>query len=188
MRKETEGWSLDAKARIAGIFYLLTILFGALAAVSKSGSTYESIANLLATAAYLVVTLLFYSLFKPVNAIVSWIASLFSLAGCAISTLGAFHVRTIPIDPLGFFGAYCLLLGFLIFRSTFLPRFLGVLMAFAGCGWLTFAFPSFSIHLTPFNALPGLVGEGALTLWLLAAGVKEQRGNEPAGPKPAAHS
>ena len=37
-----------------------------------------------------------------------------------------------------FFGVYCLLIGYLIFKSAFLPRILGVLMAFAGLGWLTF--------------------------------------------------
>src|SRR6266436_4128408 len=37
-----------------------------------------------------------------------------------------------------FFGVYCLLIGYLIFRSPFLPRILGVLMAIAGFGWLTF--------------------------------------------------
>ncbi len=180
---EMERWPPNVKARIAGIFYLLTIITGALAAASQRGSWYENIANLMAAASYVVVTLVFYSLFKPVNAMMTLIASLFSLAGCAISTLSVFHVNTVPVDPLVFFGAYCLLIGYLILRSTFLPRFLGVLMVLAGLGWLTFAFPSFSIRLSPYNALPGLVGEGALTMWLLAAGVNEKRWNEQASVK-----
>lgn len=34
-----------------------------------------------------------------------------------------------------FFGFSCLFLGYLVFKSIFLPRFLGVLMAFAGLAW-----------------------------------------------------
>ena len=37
-----------------------------------------------------------------------------------------------------FFGLWCTLIGYLIFKSTFMPRFLGVLEAVAGLCWLTF--------------------------------------------------
>jgi len=50
-------------------------------------------------------------------------------------TLGFFPRASLPISPLLFFGPYCLLIGYLIFRSGFLPRMLGVLMASAGLGW-----------------------------------------------------
>jgi hypothetical protein len=79
------------------------------------------------------------------------------------------------VNPLVFFGFYCLLIGFLIFRSTYLPRFLAALMALGGIGWLTFASPELARQLSPFNFLPGIVGEGALTVWLLVKGVDVER-------------
>ena len=80
-----------------------------------------------------------------------------------------------------FFGCYCLLIGYLIFRSTFLPRLLGVLMAIAGLGWLTFLSPPLATYLSPYILAPGILGEGSLTLWLLVIGVNVQRWNEQAG-------
>jgi len=74
-----------------------------------------------------------------------------------------------------FFGFYCLLIGYLIFRSTFLPRILGAGMAFAGLGWLTFLSPPLANYLFPYILAPGALGEGALTLWLLVMGVNVQR-------------
>jgi hypothetical protein len=71
-----------------------------------------------------------------------------------------------------FFGVYCLLIGYLIFRSVFLPRFLGVLMAFAGLGWLTFLSPPFANHLSPYNLVLGFLAELLLMLWLLVMGVR----------------
>jgi hypothetical protein len=92
--------------------------------------------NLVAYAFYFVLTLLFYFMFKSVNRYISFIAALFSLAGCAIGALGLFYPAESHINPLVFFGPYCLLIGYLIFRSAFLPRILGVLMVLAGVGWL----------------------------------------------------
>ncbi len=79
-----------------------------------------------------------------------------------------------------FFGFHCLMIGYLIFRSAFLPRILGLLMAFAGLGWLTFLWPPLANFLHPYILLPGIVGEGSLTLWLLAMGLNAQRWNEQA--------
>lgn len=77
-----------------------------------------------------------------------------------------------------FFGFSCLLVGYLIFRSTFLPRMLGILMAFAGLAWLTFLWPPLANNLEPYVLLPGLIGEGSLTLWLLIVGVNGQQWNQ----------
>ncbi len=85
-----------------------------------------------------------------------------------------------------FFGFYCLLIGYLIFKSTFLPRIIGVLMMLGGLAYVTndlanflsLPLPMFVSHLVP--ALGGL-GEGSLMLWLLVIGVNSQRWREQAG-------
>ena len=74
-----------------------------------------------------------------------------------------------------FFGLYCLLIGFLIFKSTFLPRILGVLMALAGLGWLTFLAPPLANALSPYVLVLGFLAELSLMLWLLLKGVNVQR-------------
>ena len=65
--------------------------------------------------------------------------------------------------------------GYLIFRSTFLPRILGVLVAFAGLGWLTFLSPPLANYLSPYIQMLGVLAEGSLMLWLLVIGVNAQR-------------
>jgi len=78
-----------------------------------------------------------------------------------------------------FFGFYCLLIGYLILRSTFLPRLLGVMMVVAGLGWLTFLLP-LAKNLSPYAVAPAALGEGLLTLWLLVKGVNAQQWKEQA--------
>ena len=53
-------------------------------------------------------------------------------------------------------------------------------MAFAGLGWLTFISPALAHTLSPYNLVPGMIGEGTLTFWLLVMGVNEQRWKEQA--------
>ena len=164
------------KARIAGVFYLLTFVMGLYALLVRSRFSFA--AGLIAAACYIAVTLLFYYIFKPVNRRLSLLAALISLAGCVIGPVGLLVRAAAHINPLVFFGFYCLLIGYLIFRSTFLPQILGVLMAFAGLGWLSFLSSPLANYLFPYNMVPGLLGEGSLTLWLLVVGVNEQKWKE----------
>jgi hypothetical protein len=153
-----------SRVRIAGVFYLLTFITGGFALVVRSG--FGVVAGLAAGVCYLAVTWLLYGLFKPVNRALSMLAAAVSLVGIAIGPLGLARV-----NPLVFFGCYCLLIGYLIVRSTFAPRPLGLLMMFAGLGWLTFLSSAIGRSLYPYNLVPGVIGEGALTVWLLAFGV-----------------
>ena len=79
-----------------------------------------------------------------------------------------------------FFGFYALLTGYLIIRSTFLPRILGGLSVFGGLGWLNFLYLPLGYHLFPYIAALGLLGSVLLILWLLVFGVNEQRWKEQA--------
>jgi Domain of unknown function (DUF4386) len=69
----------------------------------------------------------------------------------------------------------CLLIGYLIFRSTFLPRILGAMMVFAGLGWLTYMSTLIANNLSPYNLAAGLLGEGLVMLWFLVMGVNAQK-------------
>lgn len=79
---------------------------------------------------------------------------------------------------LGFFGLRCAALGYLVLQSTFMPRLIGVLMAFAGLGYLTFLSPPLGSVLTPFNLMIAAPGELSLVFWLLLAGVDSERWKE----------
>ena len=176
MKKITET-SPRFKARIAGVFYLITFVTGAFALASANG---RLVANLIATVCYVAVTVLFYDLFKPVSRGLSLLAAFFSLLGCLVSALSTLDLAAVPINSLVFFGFYCILIGYLIFRSTFLPGILGALMAFGGLGWLTFLSPELAKDLSPYNLIPGMFGEGVLTLWLLVMGLNLQKWQEQA--------
>lgn len=85
-----------------------------------------------------------------------------------------------------FFGFYCALLGYLAFRSTFLPRFVGALLVLAGLGWLSdslanLVWPALGDHLDSYAMITGGLGEGGLCLWLLAVGVDGSKWEEQAG-------
>jgi uncharacterized protein DUF4386 len=75
-----------------------------------------------------------------------------------------------------FFSFTCLVNGCLIFRSGYLPRFVGVLLQIAGLSYLIaclaalFA-PAMADILLPAILLPPLVGELSFCLWLLVKGV-----------------
>ncbi len=221
-------------ARMAGVFYLLTILAGIFAqgfvserllVFSDAAATATNILThrglfqlgftvyLIEMACQIVTVALFYVLLRPVSKSVALSAAFLELTGCIIKTFArAFFI--VPLFVLGgapalsgfspaqlqglallllkvndqgaamalaFFGFSTVLQGYLIFRSTFLPKFLGVLGMVAGLGWLTFLHPPLGYRAFPFIALLGLIGAALTIFWLLVYGVNEERWKEQAG-------
>lgn len=169
---------------------------GSLAPDAFNGSTYQlGVAlGLVSTSLYLALVGLFYRLFRPVNSTVALLALVFGVMGCAVTAFGTVlqHAPLVvaSAEPklalvflkvnaqalhvaLVFFGTFQLFLGYLIYRSNFLPRLIGVLIAVAGVGWLTALGPGLPSPLAIVVAVLGGVAEGALMLWLLVYGVRQ---------------
>lgn len=80
-----------------------------------------------------------------------------------------------------FFGLWCALTGFLIYRSNFMPRTIGVLLMISGLGWMTYLVPPIGMRLfIPYLAGASAIGEFPLLLWLLIKGVNNERWNQQA--------
>lgn len=213
-------------ARLAGFTYLGTIACGVYAEVFVRGAMFVRgdatataqavfaseplfrfglIADLAMLAAYIVVTILLYGLFRKGSPYLSAVAAAFSLIGIAVlacdTLLLTMVLRLHDLPPpasslaetaylllrvhgdgykvsLVFFGVYCLMLGWLVWRERIIPIAVGVMVAAAGAcniinslAWL--GAPQWAARLPAYFTLPTLLGELALALWLLIFGIRE---------------
>ena len=165
------------KAKIAGVLSLLGLLAAVFGEVIVR--RLEFTGDLVAVSCMVAVALLLYGIFKPVNRGLSLLAASCNLVGL---TFGALRWNPRGVDiPVVLNGFYCFMVGYLIFRSTFLPRILGALIMFAGLGWVSYLSPPLANHLSPYNLALGILGQESVMLWLLVMGVNVQRWKEQAG-------
>jgi hypothetical protein len=87
------------------------------------------------------------------------------------------QAAAIAVSFFGFEGA---LRGWLIYRSGFLPRFLGVISVISGLGWLTFLWPPLGSAAFTFVAVFAIAGVVLTTGWLLVRGVDDAEWTEQA--------
>jgi hypothetical protein len=168
------------KARLTGgvyVFSLLTAMFLELFLGGRLGFA----PNLIQMAGMLAVTLLLYGIFRPVNRSISLLA-----ASCNLFGLVGIVFEVFLSNPRGenfamvFHGIFCILIGYLVFKSNFLPRILGALIAFGGLSWLSYISSPLASYLSPYNLACGLLGEASLFLWLVVMGVNVQQWYEQA--------
>ena len=215
-------------ARLAGAFYLLTIITGIFAQAFVSGrlvvptDATATAANILARESFfrlgftvyliemicqIVMTSLLYDLLKPVSRPVALLAAMIGFIGCTIKIVArlffiapllvlgnapylavfdaaqrpALALLLLQINDQGaamalaFFGVYALLKGWLVLRSEFLPRWLGIVTIVSGLGWLAFLFPPLGYRLFGMIAPLGLIGALANIGWMLVYGVDDER-------------
>ena len=78
-----------------------------------------------------------------------------------------------------FWGLWLLPFGLLVFRSRFLPRFLGVWLMLACFAWMVLSFTGFLLPASEDTVYaitqPIVLGEVVTMLWLVIMGAKEQR-------------
>ena len=75
-----------------------------------------------------------------------------------------------------FFGFYCLLAGYVIFKSKMVPGLLGILYMISGTGYLINSFTmllskGFANPVFSYAAIPIFIGELSFCLWLLIKGI-----------------
>ncbi|HUH64613.1 MAG TPA: DUF4386 family protein [Terracidiphilus sp.] len=162
-------------SRFAGAFYFLAVAVAVFCEFFAPGR-YVIPAIVIPVACYAVVTLLLYAVLKPVHRGLALLAAIVNLIGLALEAL-RWQPSGINIAML-FHGSFCILIGWLILRSTFLPRVLGAFMAIAGLIWMIYLLPPLAGRLAPYNTVIGLLGETMPMLWLFAMGVNAQRWRE----------
>jgi hypothetical protein len=215
-------------ARLAGMFFLLTIIGGIIAQVfiserlinfrDAAATANNILANkelfqigftiyLIEMACQVTTAMLLYRLLKPVNRTLALLMLLFEFTGIVIKTfsrvfyitplfllggtsalsgLNVGQLQSISLallkvndygaaTALAFFGFSSLLDGYLVFRSTYLPRWLGVLGMIAALGWLAFIYPPLGYRVFMFTALVGLLSSVAKIFWLIVFGVNEEK-------------
>jgi hypothetical protein len=183
MNETTQQAGLSSHARATGVVYLsyfATTILGVLLSSRKvpAGIVLNGLADVL----YATMTILLYRIFQPAQPLLALAATLCSLAGCVtdgLHTLKWGHRWGFAdLSPLVFFGPFCVLLGMLILRSRFLPRWLGWPLIVAGLGWLAYLNPVVAQHAQIVIFLVGFLAEFVLMLWLLLRGVDEARWRE----------
>ena len=177
LAKPIEYFSPLFRARITGALYVFSLLAALFLEVLFPGR-FDIPAGLIQITGMSAVTLILYSILKRVNGTISLLAAASNFVGLAVEAIRlSAHGSDIAMI---FHGIFCILVGYLIYRSIFLPRILGALIALGGLAWLTYPLTPFANYLSPYNLIAGLAGEASVFLWLLVMGVNSQRWREQA--------
>ena len=154
-------------ARIAGRLYVVYVVLAIAGAVLKSLEL-----SVVGTAAYFVLAVQLYRLVAPVDRRVAFVLLPLAELGCVIQGIGMVGSdRDLQRLALVFFALFLVALGYLVARSGFLPRAIGVCLLLAGIAWCMVVL----IPGLPFAVAVALQGFGGLSelafaLWLLFGG------------------
>lgn len=171
--------SSQVRARLAGLFFLCAVGLGVFAEFRAHGEL-RLAARVAALCCYLIVTVLLYQTFKPVNRALALAAAVLALLLLVVAPF-RWHPGGVDVG-LVCFGASWLITAYLVFISGMFPKAIGVVSAIAGVAWLTFLSRPLSQSLQPYNLAAGIAGQVAFCLWLLAFGTRPIDSRRPGGP------
>jgi hypothetical protein len=196
--------SPDRLARLAGLLYLSTLPTGGLG-VFGAGSFLEAsiLAGAVCAITWLVLVILFYELFRSASDRACKLLLVFVVASCTLmlaalarrmdalslvaegQALAAYSLRSsenLMQFSVVFWGLWLLPLGWLVFRSGFLPKTLGVLLMlgapfYVGIFLGAILDPEYETSTLAkivgiASGVPGTAGELGTALWLLIRGRK----------------
>lgn len=169
--------SLSKAAMIAGAGLILMTILAIIFLLDLQATSYSIAGISIIIVLDIVVALALYFLLKPVNKNISLLMSLFriiyavifAIALCNIYNLTTFY----SIWDVGsiFFGIHLFLLGFLVCKSRYIPKWLGVLIIIASSGYVIdplLKFFGYTFEIGMFTFL----GEVLFALWLAIKGRK----------------
>lgn len=176
-RSKLKKVPLPNAALIAGVCLLIMTILSFAIFPSLQATIYSIIGILIIIILDVVVAIALYFLLKPVNKNLSLTMSIcrfvyaiiFFIALCNISYLTTFHA--IWDSGLLLFGFHLLLLGYLVLKSTYLPKWLGILVMIGSSGYIldgigaVFGYP---LKITMFT----FMGEVLFAFWLVIKGRK----------------
>lgn len=160
---------MSLRARMAGLLYVAAVAAAVAGEfVLRRAPSWVAIA--LPVVCYAAVMLLLYSLLRRIQAGLALLALALGLAGLCLEALRwqPAHINW----AMALHGGFCLVTGWLLARSGYVPRAPALAMALAGVVWLLYLLPPLLRRVTPYNTVAGLVAEALPMLWLLAAGIR----------------
>jgi hypothetical protein len=173
---------------------------------SQGAYRFGGVAEIVVLACDIALAGIFYRLLGPVSRTVAMLAAFFRLVYAAINganvtlhfapllvltqmpqpslALTFMQMHLLGFDvALVFFGIHVALLGYLVFRSTYLPRVLGLLLMLGGAAYLANSLisllaPGALTGRALFLLAPAGLAEIAIALWLLVVGVNARKWEE----------
>lgn len=154
-------------ARLAGRLYVVYVALAIAGAVLKSLEL-----SLVGTAAYFVLTVQLYRLVAPVGRRVAFVLLPLAALGCLVQGAGmAGSDRDLQRLALVFFALFLVALGYLVARSGFMPRTIGLWLLAAGISWCAVVLiPNLPLAIAAALQAFGGLAELAFALWLLFGG------------------
>ena len=168
------GFFADLAAMALGVV-IAVILYNLLKPVSRSLALLDLVMAVLSNIISICGAVFLFAPLKILGA--GDLFAAFAPAQLQALALGSLQIYELSYSlNLIFFGLDCLIAGYLMFRSGYFPKVLGVLLPIAGLCYITnsivnFMPAGFGEGLFPWVLMPSLLAETSLALWLLIVGV-----------------